>query len=85
MLNNKGGVILFDCSKEYSSIYPNGALITEKDKEAYENKMLNLLNFITPKPEISKNIVISFVPILLHPLKCAKRARKLLEYTGDDQ
>lgn len=50
MLNNNGGIILFNCVKEYGSIYPHGAIITEKDKEAYENQIMNLTTTIHPRP-----------------------------------
>lgn len=47
---------------------------------------MNLISFIYPQPELSKNIVISFVPIVLHPYKTPKRVeRKLMGYVGEEQ
>ena len=85
MLNNNGGIILFNCAKEYGSIYPHGAIITEKDKEGYENQIMNLMNTIHPRPEINKNVIITFVPVVHSPLSSKCKDRKLLPYTGVDQ
>lgn len=46
---------------------------------------MNLLNTIHPKPEVNKNIIITFVPVVNHPLSSKSKERKLMPYTGVDQ
>jgi hypothetical protein len=35
MLNNNGGIILFNCLKSYGSILPKGGYLTKIDKKKY--------------------------------------------------
>jgi hypothetical protein len=83
MLNNHGGVILFNCVREYKQILPMGSLLNEKDKEAIENKLNYMLGFIYPRPEIGSNVTVSFVPLAIHPL--TKDLPKILQrYVGEE-
>jgi hypothetical protein len=66
-LNTNGGIILFNCTKSYTRILANGCLLTEKDKEAIENKLYSFLSKIHPKPEVITNINLSFVPVAFYP------------------
>ncbi len=50
LLNGKGGVLLFDCSKTYNSVIPRGTYFIEKEKEEIEQKITDYLDSIYPKP-----------------------------------
>jgi hypothetical protein len=43
MLNRNGGVIFFDCSRQYRQVLARGCMMTEKEKEAIEYKILSIL------------------------------------------
>jgi hypothetical protein len=50
LLNNKGGIILFDCFREYFDFKVNGERITENEKKEIEKTILSCLNEIQPSP-----------------------------------
>jgi hypothetical protein len=62
---------------------PRGGLLSEKDKEAIENKINYMLSFIFPKPDIA-NITISFVPLAYHPLT-REMNRSYEWYKGEEE
>ena len=41
MLNSGGGIILFGCQESYSKIIVKGKLMTEKEKELYEQRFMS--------------------------------------------
>jgi hypothetical protein len=82
MLNSMtGGVILFDCVKCYGGFIPYGEKMTELEKEGYENKIKEIIASIYPKPVLGGEIIVSFIPLVIHPLKTVNAKRELINYT----
>ncbi len=52
MLNSGGGVILFDCLKQYQNMLPRGKTISQKQKEEYEQRIYSYCNIFYPKIEV---------------------------------
>ena len=43
MLNNSGGIILFNCNKYYGSVLPKGAYLTTRDKIRYIEEIQEMI------------------------------------------
>jgi hypothetical protein len=43
LLNNEGGVILFDVARKYRDYVPQGEIFSKKDQEAYIQKLEALI------------------------------------------
>jgi hypothetical protein len=69
MLNGGGGVMLFDSVTVDNCVIPYGVLIIEKLKEEIEQKITDYLEGIYPKPQVGKNVIISWVPMVENPFK----------------
>jgi hypothetical protein len=64
LLNNRGGVILFNVVRTQLEMFPSGEYFTRLDQEAFQQKIERVLEGITPRPQTGENIEITFVPIL---------------------
>lgn len=81
LLNNEGGVILFDCARKYRDYIPMGEYFNSKEQDSLIQKIYAILDTISPRPEVGTNVEVTFVPIAKNPLLVGHPNNKLVPKT----
>ena len=50
LLNNGGGVILFDCARKYRQIIPMGEYLKKQDMDSFLQRLEKIAEGISPPP-----------------------------------
>ena len=67
LLNNGGGVILFDCLRRFRDVLPIGEYISEKEQEEWVSRIKAYCECIVPAQHPQHNVEVTFVPIVQNP------------------
>ena len=67
LLNNKGGVILFDCARRFRDVVPVGEYMSEKLQEEWVSRIKAYCESVVPTQLPQHNIEVTFVPIIKNP------------------
>lgn len=80
--SDRGGVMLGGCEKVGTSIIIHGSYMTEKEKEAHQQRVEKYMDSFKPRLTRNKEVFIDFVPVFTNPFenKEGKEAHKVGEY-----
>ena len=73
LMNNGGGVILFDCERRHREVLPVGSQFTLLDLENEPQKIYQIIEGVIPKVQVGVNLEVSVVPLVQNPQKYKRK------------